>query len=993
MHFLFIGLGNVGSKTVRNALTTISTLQRDDALGVAIDTDEAIKGKDFQDIPNLKAIYLPSEDVTRALQKRSESPVLDSWLPKNFAYTETDHGAFGYRSMGRLAFILNLDPIVESIDFALSGLKSVQIFICATLGGGTSGILIELAYLLRSRLEKYGIKGTLHALLPFSKEAPESESIKANIYANLLELNHWMHKDTIYKFAIDLQEREKWRPSLEEEQAKKADASIEAILANLDLRLANNVNNVNPGLGKDKNEGEGTPGTKVTIDLKKDKSLDLSPREQPPVDSVILHTLERFDEEREIISLSNLLLRLYDWGFDNRKILDRLSSAIGGDIYLEDGTNSSFSDLHVHRVIYPMEQILDIAYSLAARTVIEELRVSLFDKNVSEDEVHGRGLAAEFIKSRQLKLERIDKKYKKRCHNMCDGKYDVATIIASAREELEKKPLYGQELREFVKKLDKRLHSIIEECQSDMKFFQELSLCTDDIVRNCSEGIDNSLATIVNAQHNGTAMIAFADEFIRLISFSLNAMHERLNNSSGESVRLESVKDQSIEKLAEFNPSFWTRLRNKVDFAPVDEAFKNLQEHYENTITSYVAREEINSMLSMLDQFKEVLRKMESLRTFLQDSSQKLNEINTNYLLYRIKNADESLLSTQESLDYITSNSVPKDVNKIIEEIHQHVSMKITDLVEKYSQEEWIELVKTVTASNNPILSDHVLQALFKKYPDGKRLEYIDNLNKKLHFHKDLGSFLWISFNIDLAGNFAEQLSNLPIEQKIEFIDVPEGECVDFVDIYDNFALANLDLEKYRQSYLGFLRRGGRFLHSRRDVRFKTLEHKSGKLRTGMLILLATAFQVGALGEREGQLTSRVWMDISTIRECFNTFEDPIDALFMEEDMSAELKKWRGEQLAKVGIEDWLKFLQADPDKVASLSSYLRAVKLDEYMNNLQQYMLHDLEVYWNRWKNDLNQQLSKDPQLDLETLSYVPAGFGNWLKRKWHEERLSLKK
>ena len=108
-----------------------------------------------------------------------------------------------------------------------------------------------------------------------------------------------------------------------------------------------------------------------------------------------------------------------------------------------------------------------------------------------------------------------------------------------------------------------------------------------------------------------------------------------------------------------------------------------------------------------------------------------------------------------------------------------------------------------------------------------------------------MGSFLWISFNLDLAGNFAEQLSNLPIEQKIEFIDVPEGECVDFVDIYDNFALANLDLEKYRQSYLGFLRRGGRSLHSRRDVRFKTLEHKSGKLRTGMLILLANANQVG----------------------------------------------------------------------------------------------------------------------------------------------------
>ena len=968
--FLFIGIGSVGASAVNKAAESIYEAFPDTVQAVIMDTDANIEKLSAS--PHTAVLRLNAEDSARAMQNRKKSPALDSWLPVAPMNPETEHGLFGCKFLGRLALVINIPEVAAAIEKALKALKSAQsrngakieAFVCATLGGGTGAILPDVGYLIRSIAENLGIDLNLRALIPISKDLPEAEeATAANIYAGFIELNHWMQPGTLHQFAVNTEEREDWRAPEDENSLSRRDDSTDAIMANLDIFLADNVRNVNPGF-KTKKDRERSDKPQEEQNAK--AFIDLEDSEEKPFDKVIFHCLDRFDGSRETNELILLLRRFHGWSAQTPSLFKEISAEADGTAQpLSPEDETPFADLQAYQIARPTRKILDIIYSSVSCNSLNELLTLLFEKDLSEDKSRGTRETAQFIKNNRLDVPDFDKTFKETWESAHSGSFYIPALIKLKIEEFRKSKLNGKELQKFMKELDAKLQGMTDSAGAGREIFDKFAKCRSWYIEQFKNNLGSSVTSIVNAQHNCIIMLSMLDELNRIFSFSLNALHERVNDLGSETMRLEQNRAKDLESVADFKPSLWSKLTNKVDTFLVDACFKSLEDYYVTKFSGYMAREEISVFLEMLDIIAGTKQKIDKLQKFLEETAQRLHEVTSYEYVNIITGADENLIAVQDAADFIKDNTASIKINTLLEAIDRRTNSQLLEIPELFSADEWIAFVKETGASINILNAPSVLEALADKYSDAKMYSHVQQICDKLS--KTSGEFInpsslslskagnapehlfTVGFNTSPAGEI-EKLAAARLQKAVDVVEfkgdprtvaVPDSEFVDFVCIYKNLRMNSFNLTDYREAYMKSLMRGARFLHSRADVRFKAPLHVTGRVRQEALTLLAQAFRMGVITERrsasftgkESPLTlfTTLHADIGAFKACLKLYDDPVDALFLESRFCKALQKWRSEQTERMGAENWLSSLrQAQPVKVEMPE--LAAAGINDYM-------------------------------------------------------------
>lgn len=1043
--FLFVGLGNIGCQAVHKAVTTVAEAYSTSVRGLLLDTARA-SIESFSPSPLVKSVYLDTLKGTRAIQLRSQSKVLDSWLP-NFPMTlEPGSGLFGSKALGRLALIINIVQIAETFKEQVKELtdqsqdeSEIQIIICCSLGGGTGSAHLDLAYLLRAQLESLQIKHKIIALFPYSKQLPESETTAANIYAGLIELNHWMDESTLHKFACDLDEVNLWEIPEDESKANKRDESTAEILAKLDIYLAENVRNVNPGLGKEQKEGEDAQNENETAQKLSGK-VDLKESSVPVYDIVIFNSLDKFNDVLESQTLSHTLVRLAYWYFESTHLYNRLaqslaaaqpkngtsSLAINSTDVKNETDNCNYADLHSYQVARPTQKILSVARNLSAQAVIAELYNLFFEKDLEQDNVRGLEMGKEFIKTRNLDSLEVHQRYTKCWQQLENGLYDAASFIKNKLDELQQKPLYGAELVTYCQTFDAELQKLADKCETQPDFFAALAQTTKDISDDFVIGIDNVISDTVNRQHNGIAMQSMINEVNKQLSFSLSALHERTNNAKSEMIRLEEQKNKAIESLATFKPSLWQRMMRKVDFAPLEEAGKVITEYYNNVFVSYVGREEVNAFFNMINVCENTTKRLHKLRQFLDDSASALKSSNRHLYKQILEDADEPLISSQEAVSYIASHACPPDLMLFVKALDQLTDFNLLDLPTRYSLQNWLSALRDVVAKLYPMHDPKTADEFLKSYPEeklGKKLNAIGNAIASQFVYaapfnlSNESAQRQVLISFDTCANKSNETSESDTRscqqaeylaqaiQKAHFsvsgsiIDEPNSETLDFVELTSGFNLADLEISEYKDAYLESLVRGNRAMQARKDVKLKSLFKVDKRTHFNVVLLLASAFKFGVLQEREDpnsydkelRLTSNKWMDLTSIRACLKVFADPVEALIFENNFYQELLKWRQQQMNSMGMNAWLKAMAPDAwggePFVNRPESCFYSLNLDKQMLTLQELMSRDLERHWPSWKYKIAEFLNKGLDLKAAIAKTVQPSIAEWLEMRWKKE------
>jgi serine/threonine protein kinase len=198
-----------------------------------IDTDEESIAQALQESASEGRAALPQEDVIHTPLQRmayymrprpSGRLITEDWFDPGLLHVlPRQPRTEGVRMLGRLAFCDQHRLILQRLESSLRALtlaswntpppetegvppepsQGLTVMIIAGLGGGTgSGMFVDLAYAVRSRLQQLDLPcATVQALLLLPPVQGDPSSLQlplANSYAALLELAHYSRPDTLY---------------------------------------------------------------------------------------------------------------------------------------------------------------------------------------------------------------------------------------------------------------------------------------------------------------------------------------------------------------------------------------------------------------------------------------------------------------------------------------------------------------------------------------------------------------------------------------------------------------------------------------------------------------------------------------------------------------------------------------------------------------------------------------------------------------------------
>jgi hypothetical protein len=219
---LIIGLGSFGRRALLELrcrfLDRFGDLSKVPCLRfLCIDTDPeavnlAVRGAPEVALTRAEVYQLPLQPVGNYRRRAMES--LNEWLPREKLYAmPRSLQTQGSRALGRLAYVDNQQRILarlkreiahvtdskavyESVSQTGLALRdnTPRVYVIASAGGGSSGMLTDLGYGLRRLLTQMRHRdGEVHVLLqasaPSDPATPRPE--QANVYATLTELNHF----------------------------------------------------------------------------------------------------------------------------------------------------------------------------------------------------------------------------------------------------------------------------------------------------------------------------------------------------------------------------------------------------------------------------------------------------------------------------------------------------------------------------------------------------------------------------------------------------------------------------------------------------------------------------------------------------------------------------------------------------------------------------------------------------------------------------------
>ncbi len=234
---LVIGLGKVGVETLGQLRTHISAeLGSPTALPhvrlLAIDIDpktiqRAVQGNPHTTLRTQETLQARLQRPGHYLKARDGKLPTDGWLNAKLLHRiPRENTGAALRPLGRLAFVDNYRVIARRLEIELHALCSQdtphdsepycdlglrtsrpRVYIVTSLAGNTgSGMLIDLAYLVRRLLQEQGQKDAEIVGL-FSMPTVRSDAVSfmplANTYAALVELQHYCEPEAIFSASYE----------------------------------------------------------------------------------------------------------------------------------------------------------------------------------------------------------------------------------------------------------------------------------------------------------------------------------------------------------------------------------------------------------------------------------------------------------------------------------------------------------------------------------------------------------------------------------------------------------------------------------------------------------------------------------------------------------------------------------------------------------------------------------------------------------------------
>jgi hypothetical protein len=237
---LVVGLGGAGREALKllaadlaghfGALEAVPHLRL-----LYIDTDaeglrQATRGEEGVALRRSDVMHAPLHRPSHYLKAREGGPRVDSWLNPKMVYRIPRHAhAAGLRALGRLAFVDNYRAIAQRLRGDLRGctdpealdeavrhtglgirMNRPRVYVVTSLAGGTgSGMVLDLAYVVRTLLKQLGFERPEVVglfFVPPLTENPAQLTGVGNAHAALTELNHF--SSPRYTFALNCDSRD-----------------------------------------------------------------------------------------------------------------------------------------------------------------------------------------------------------------------------------------------------------------------------------------------------------------------------------------------------------------------------------------------------------------------------------------------------------------------------------------------------------------------------------------------------------------------------------------------------------------------------------------------------------------------------------------------------------------------------------------------------------------------------------------------------------------
>jgi hypothetical protein len=216
---LFVGVGGTGAQAVEKVkrlfLAYVRPQMQKNQSAMTADIDpmysflafDTNKGEKKELLTeNREWFHLGVSDMAEFYEGLGQTPFFKEWLVRNYPLHSLDAGAGGYRNLGRLALLANIEKAQRAVDQSLqqimtaaANLKAqdqvpnVHVF-CSLSGGTGSGMLLDLCFLLRRMLpQQHKIIGHVAVLhgLPSVPEIKRRD-VQVNTFVALKELNAFM---------------------------------------------------------------------------------------------------------------------------------------------------------------------------------------------------------------------------------------------------------------------------------------------------------------------------------------------------------------------------------------------------------------------------------------------------------------------------------------------------------------------------------------------------------------------------------------------------------------------------------------------------------------------------------------------------------------------------------------------------------------------------------------------------------------------------------
>jgi serine/threonine protein kinase len=205
---LVIGLGGTGGAAIcqirRSLSEQFDSFQSGRARFLYVETDtvairEAVDNESFD----------PSQVFPARLQRADQyERSRPAWVDAGWLKRLAADGPNGCRGLGRLAFAENVRALRQKIDADLAAVNRMdptstpRVVIVAGLGGGDGGMAIDVAYLARHLLRRFGSSPDVSGWFLLPPHGTDEQAI-ANAVAALLELRHFTKPETIYRARLD----------------------------------------------------------------------------------------------------------------------------------------------------------------------------------------------------------------------------------------------------------------------------------------------------------------------------------------------------------------------------------------------------------------------------------------------------------------------------------------------------------------------------------------------------------------------------------------------------------------------------------------------------------------------------------------------------------------------------------------------------------------------------------------------------------------------